>query len=189
VILHWLVEDTIEAFFQLIQYVSRGNSDLERQWPYREKFWNSYLHRGVVQGAWVVLSPNIDPQALRMLKLDRDGYGMFSSNSGLLHNHVALILRIGNLVITDWNYNGKYRVWNEDIADPEQSPKLYKNTYMHKDRLISGAQFDGAHHATENYTWQKTLSKYISDKAGITMPEREYRLRSTGRARRHGGLY
>ena len=173
VILGWLVEESLEDFFRLLEYTARGDEVAQRHWRYRKAFWTAYLRAGVIRDAWVVLSPLLDYQAARRMGLQREDYGRLQRGQGVQKNHAVLILRIGQLLITDWSHNGKYRIWNEGTASGRPIPKPYRRTYSRQE-LVRDPDHGGSHHGSENGRWQAHLASYIAKQTGIRLGSRDY---------------
>lgn len=167
----WLVAETLEDFFRLIEHASQGDPTASRHWRYRKAFWSAYLRAGVITEAWIVLASHVDHDARRVLELDRKAYGRFQRGTGEARNHAALMLRIGDLLITDWSHTGKYRVW-EAGGRPQESPEMYKSVYTWGG-LTRGADLAGVHYHTERGAWQRRLASYIRDRTGIRLNEWE----------------
>ncbi|MBT4129313.1 MAG: hypothetical protein HOE44_01165 [Candidatus Marinimicrobia bacterium] len=187
VMLNWLVEDVLEDFFKLFGYVAEGDAEIERQWKYRESFWRAYLNRGLIDEAWVAMSNRMDERALKMLSLSSDRYGKVVSNYNIKRNHAALIMKIGNLVVTDWNFSGQFSVWETDAnSSVKKVPLPYQKTYRSKEFLVEGATYAGSHVGAESYSWQKKLSSEIEklSSSGVSVSKQEYSLSSSSSKRR-----
>lgn len=170
VIMRWLVSATLEDFFRVVSEGSMGHRDADRMWPYRRAFWSAYLEGGYISDAWVVLGEEIAYEARQFLKDQADTYGRLERGYGVLPRHAVLIMRIGDLVITEWSYMGKYRAWS---SDNETAPKFYKKHYD-RNQLVGSPDFEGAHHGAEHGTWQNKLSDLINQWTGIKVYAREY---------------
>jgi hypothetical protein len=170
VMMRWLVSGTLKDFFRVVSEGSGGHSDADRMWPYRRAFWSAYLDGGYITDAWVVLGEEIAYKARNFLKDQADTYGRLKRGGGVLPRHAVLIMRIGDLVITEWNYSGKYRAWS---TDNEDAPKFYKKHYQ-RDQLVNFPDFDGAHHGAPHGTWQNKLSDLINEWTGIKVNARQY---------------
>jgi len=170
VMMRWLVSATLEDFFRIVSEGSMGHSDADRMWVYRRAFWTAYLEGGYISDAWVVLGEEIAHTARRFLKDQADTYGRLVRGYGVLPRHAVLIMRIGELIITEWNYMGKYRAWSIDI---EGAPNFYKKHYR-RDELVDFPVFEGSHHGARNGTWQNKLSNLINEWTGIKVYAREY---------------
>jgi len=168
VVQSWLVKETLDDFFLLLEYVARTDETARRHWKYRKAFWTAYLRAGHIRDAWVVLHPKIVPEASRMLGGDSNRYGRLKRGPGIQADHAALLLRVGNLVITEWNHMGKYRVWVDEGGPDRYIPSPYRREYSRED-LILGADHEGVHHGAENGRWQATLADLIRRNTGIRM--------------------
>ena len=178
VILSWLVEDALEDFFRLFSYVAEFDEDIKRHWKYREAFWKAYLDKGHIDQAWVVLGHRMDKKAIEMLSLAPENYGKFDHTKGVKPNQAALVMKIGGSVVTDWNFDGSFRVWSRSRVEQGTAPAPYKKAYQSKQTLMMNADFTGGHHGSDHYSWQKKLSEYLTDKTGRRVNDREYRLKA-----------
>jgi len=169
----WLVKDTLEDFFRLLEYAARSDTTASRHWKYRKAFWTAYLRAGVIQDAWVVLSPVLDREAKRLLRGNESAYGRLHRGSGVLPNHAVLVLRIGELVITEWSHTGKYRTWREGNRSADQIPAFYQSEYRRQD-LTFQPDSEGVHFGAERGSWQEKLSTYIRRRTGIRMRRSEW---------------
>jgi len=104
-------------------------------------------------------------------------FGSVSSND----NRAAIIIKIGSFIFSEWSDVGKCRAWNEN---DRQAPALYKNLYSEYELkamslIIKDANYtDGlSHQGSERYTWQKTLSTFIYENIGVSMPSYKYELK------------
>jgi len=166
----WLINTTLEDFFRIVSEHAKKDSAADRQWPFRRAFWSSYLHDGYITDAWVVLGEEIAFNAREALQGQADKYGRLQKGDGAKRNHAVLILRIGDLVITEWNHVGKYRVWNTTNL---HAPKFYKKSYQRK-VLVNHAELENSHSGAANGTWQHKLATHIHESAGIYMPYNSY---------------
>ncbi|MEJ5242384.1 MAG: EH signature domain-containing protein [Desulfomicrobiaceae bacterium] len=173
IMLGWLVEETLEDFFRLLEYTAEGDAVARRHWRYRQAFWTAYLKAGVIREAWVVLGPGVDYQARRRLGLQQESYGQLHPGQNVQHNHAVLILRIGHLLITDWSHNGMYRVWNEGEPNARLAPKPYQRYYQ-RSQLVQNPDYYGRHYSSENGGWQEKLASYIYQQTGIKLLRSDY---------------
>jgi hypothetical protein len=172
VFLRWLVHATLEDFFRVVRDGSQQDKDADRMWPYREAFWTAYLNKGVISDAWVVLGEAIAVQARRFLEGQRGGYGKLERGNGVKHTHAVLILRIGDLIITEWNHMGKYRVWH---VDNKNAPRFYKSRGAYtRVELTTSPDFEGTHHGANHGGWQEKLAGLIAEWTGVKLTQREF---------------
>lgn len=170
VMMRWLVHGTLEDFFRVVREGSQHDRDADRMWPYREAFWGAYLRKGVIADAWVVLGEQIAHRSRKFLASHAESYARFGRGTGVSAHHAALIMRIGNLVITEWNFSGKYRVWKEGKAS---APPFYRRRYT-KGELTRDPDFEKSHHGAEYGSWQSTLASHIGDWTGVRITHQEY---------------
>lgn len=166
VFLRWLVGATLEDFFRLI-----GKHAFMQHWEYREAFWNAYLQQGVIDDACVVLGE--EARALALQAFRNEGL-VYSRLSGGQRNHSVLLLRIGTLTIAEWSHNGKCRVWF--TSQNRHRPGLHQGDYS-RGSLMSGADYEQVHHASQYYTWQQNLASVIAREAGIRVWQHDYMVR------------
>lgn len=170
VFMQWLVHATLEDFFRVVRKGSHQDYDADRMWPYREAFWSAYLQKGVITDAWVILGKGIAHTSRRFLSEQANTYGKFERGSGVKSVHAALIMRIGELIITEWNHSGKYRIWH---SNQQEAPAFYQSHYSRED-LVHNPDYEKAHSGAENGNWQGHLASYIAEWTGIRVTYQEY---------------
>lgn len=161
----WLVEKTMEDFFSLLSHVAKTQADADIHWKYRRRFWNAYLQKGYIDEAWVALGPNAYEQAPDFVK----GANHYARLRGVNSRHSVLIMKIGELVITEWSHSGSYRIWNFS----RNAPEFYKNTYVRSD-IIENCDHSGSHHGNTTGKWQEKVALYIKQRTGIKVLPRDY---------------
>ncbi|GAA6204270.1 EH signature domain-containing protein [Thalassotalea sp. SU-HH00458] len=161
----WLVEKTMEDFFNLLSHVADTQSDSDRHWRYRKRFWNAYLKKGYIEEAWFALGHRAYEQAPNFIK----GKHNYSSLSGGDSRHSVLIMKIGDLILTEWSHSGSYRVWNST----QYAPAFYEKHY-NRDDVIANCDHTGAHHGNETGGWQERLSTHIRDLTGLRVLAKDY---------------
>ncbi len=169
----WLSGAALEKFFEIISD-SQGNHS--EKWEYRKAFWMAYYNSDLIEDVWVVFEKKYYNEA-KNISDENIGFGVVSSNE----NRAAIIIKIGNFIFSEWSDVGKCRAWNENNG---QAPRLHKNFYEEyelkaKSFIIKNGNYtDGlSHHGSERYTWQKTLSTFIYENIGISMPSYKYELK------------
>jgi len=169
----WLSGAALEQFFEIISEYQGMSGD---KWEYRKAFWMSYYNSDSIDDVWVILEKKYYNEAKNRLD-ENIGFGIVSSND----NRAAIIIKIGNFIFSEWSDVGKCRAWN---GNDRQAPTLYKSSYSEYELktsslVIKGTNYmDGiSHQGSERYTWQKTLSNFIYENIGISMPSFKYQLR------------
>lgn len=166
VIYQWLSRENIEQFFKVIDYFA-----LENHWKYRKAFWKVYLDEGHIEQVCLAFGPDIKKYAEKSF-----GSNLLTSN--LDENKSVMLIKIGNLVFSEWSHNGKCRAWHED---DENCPKFYELDYRSKHlkskslKIIPNNQLDGiSHQHSESYSWQKKLAEFIYQNTGIRINYRDF---------------
>jgi hypothetical protein len=159
VMLGWMVAQTLEDFFRLLEYAAKSDATARRHWAARKTFWMRYLNAGVIADAWVALGPLARTEAREFLSRSSQSYAVLKTGGGVKKNHSAIVLRIGNLVITEWSHSGSFRAW---MSDAPPCPKLYKQSYS-RGELVSDPAYEVAHHSS----WQSRIANLIYDETGI----------------------
>lgn len=160
VMLGWLVTDTLEDFFRLLEYAAQGDATARRHWRARKAFWSRYLRAGVIADAWVALGPLARAEAHDMLSSSETGYASLKPGYNVKKNHSAIIMRIGQLTITEWSHSGSFRAW---LPDAKRCPELYKSVYSRSD-LVENATFERTHQGG----WQSRFADLIDDQTGVS---------------------
>jgi hypothetical protein len=172
VILHWLTGDTLRGFMKLLQ---RTADDI---WMYRQKFWMAYYEKGYIDEAWLALGQDALWEAKKLL-VDEKGMGYGMLEGGAANNQSVMLLKIGDLIFTEWSHNGSLRAYREG---DKNTPKLYSRTYHGTDlRSAQSIDFhDGmnlnpglVHSHSDRGTWQRKARDFIKTHTGATMHDRE----------------
>ena len=164
IFLRWKIGETIRDFLELLSHTAEKDRDANRMWRYRKEFIESYLDAGHIMEAWIVLGKEAYKNRSKFLKKKSDDYGMIDKGNP---QHSALIYQIGGLIVSEWNYNGKVRIWNEGNKN---TLKFYKKKYS-RENLIKKPNQEITHSWSETYSWQKKLSAYIYKYTSIETPE------------------
>jgi hypothetical protein len=159
VMLGWMVTETLEDFFRLLEYAAKSDATARRHWAARKAFWSRYLKARVISDAWVALGPLARIEAQGMLSGSGQTYAVLKPGYNVQKNHSAIILRIGSLVITEWSHSGSLRAWRSDAP---RRPRLYEQSYS-RGELVSHWTHEIAHHSG----WQSRVANLIYDETGI----------------------
>lgn len=172
VILHWLTGDTLRGFMKLLQRTA------DEIWQYRQKFWMAYYEKGYVDEAWIALGDHAWWMA-HNLKMDEKGMGCGRLEGGATSNQSVLLLKIGDLVFTEWSHNGSLRAYRDGSP---QAPQLYQTSYHGADlRAATSMDFhDGLnmkpelrHMNTERGTWQRKARDFIRRHTNVHLSDVE----------------
>ena len=125
IMLKWKIEKTLDNFFSLLDYVSKTDVDVRRMWPDRKRFIQTCYDEGYVSDAWFVLGKMAYKNSDKFLSGDPNSYGRITK--GANPKHSVLLFKIGNLILSEWSYNGKIRGWRNGS---ETAPEFYKKEYI-----------------------------------------------------------
>jgi hypothetical protein len=172
VILTWLAGDTLRGFMRVLEQTA---DDI---WRFRQKFWMAYYNAGHIQEAWLALGSQAAWFAKR-LQADAQGMGYGRLESGAAPNQSVLLLKIGQLVFTEWSHNGSLRAYLEDDSD---APTLYESSY-HGSELRDALSMDFHDRMNQNPelrhmnstggTWQRKARDFIRIHTGIHLGDSE----------------
>jgi hypothetical protein len=181
----WLAAASLETFFALI---SETNDD--PQWQYRREFWRACLRKmpdNQPAEVWVVLGPGMAARAKAVKDL-ANAYGRMEA-SGQGGEQAVLLIRLGNIVLSEWSNVGPVRAW--EIGDP-RCPLLYHSQYEaprlrakcldfpdHPTRGKGGA-FGGLglwHRDPRGYLWQGCAAAFLQTYTPLRLTQEDYRLK------------
>ena len=165
IFLKWKIDETIKDFLELLSYTAKKDFDVDRMWKYRKEFIECYWKENHISDAWIVLGRRDYENRDKFLKEGLHDYGQLVL--GGMPHHSGLLFQIGDLIVSEWNYNGKARIWRKD---GRYAPKFYKQEYS-RDDLIRGSDEEVIHNYAEEYHWQRKMSDYIEAYTGIKCPE------------------
>ena len=165
IFLRWKIGETLKDFFALLSYTAEKNSSADRMWPYRKEFIKAYWEEGHILDAWIVLGKEANENKSKFLKEGLTNYGIITRGSNRFHS--ALLFKIGELVLSEWNYNGRVRVW---MSNNRHAPKFYEKKYL-RDDLVAFPEFELNHYGAEDYSWQFKLSTHIEKYTSIACPK------------------
>jgi hypothetical protein len=178
----WLAEASLETFFALI---SETNDD--PQWRYRRAFWRACLRnmpRHRPAEVWVVLGPGMAARAKAVKDL-ANAHGRMEA-SGQYGEQAVLLLRLGNVVLSEWSNVGPVRAW--DIGDA-RCPGLYRAHYEPRHLrargldfpdhpiLGKGGAFDGGglwHRQPAKGLWQGCAAAFLQNHAELRLSPKDY---------------
>lgn len=178
VIHRWLVKDTLDDFFVLLEKVAQRDNDASRMWRYRKAFWSAYLKKNVISNAWVVLGKDARDLARQFFKGKIDKYASLVGSSGasVSRLHSVLLMEVGGLLVAEWSHNGKCHIWH---TSENPRPSLYSKEYRRDDLSCNFNWSDHDpppffHHGAERGTWQRSVSDFIRRHTNISLMQHEY---------------
>lgn len=129
----WLSALSLDAFFDLLGRFA-GNAGMNHQWSVRRAFWKSCLKAGHIRDSWLVLGDNV----ARAVADNADLRGSYGRLHDAAANQSVLLIQIGDLVFSEWNYNGRLRAWR---TDSQYAPKMFREHYNSVEVTGAGLQF------------------------------------------------
>jgi len=172
VILHWLTGDTLRGFMRVLKITA------DEIWQHRQKFWMAYYEHGHIDEAWMALGVDAWRESAS-LRRETKGMGCGRLDGGAASDQSVLLLKIGDLVFTEWSHNGSLRAFKE--GNPS-APRFYKDSYHGTDlRAATSLDFhDGLnqrpqlpHWHSDKGTWQRTARDFIRRKTGVHINDAE----------------
>lgn len=172
VLMTWLAGDTLRGFMRVLERTA------DEIWSYRRKFWMAYYDKGYIEEAWLALGRDAQKVA-KSLQIDERGMGYGALEGPVAADQSVLILKIGQLVFTEWSHNGSLRAY---IEDAPVTPKLYLANYNGTDlrNVVSMDFHDGVnqnpelrHMNSDRGTWQRKARDFVRRHTGINLTDRE----------------
>lgn len=166
-----LTGDTLKGFMRILERTA------DEIWRYRQKFWMAYYDAGYIDAAWMVLGSHAQLAAQSSSDTGQQNFGRLEG--GATPNQSVLLLRIGDLIFSEWSHNGSLRAYHD--GDPE-APHLHGISYRGNElRDAASLDFhDGLnmrpelrHMHSESGTWQRKARDLIRRQSGIQLNDRE----------------
>lgn len=120
----WLTRDTLDAFFKVMLALPTKKDDMVEE---REKFWRRY--QATISRAWLITAKDGVEIAHRLLG---QSFGKFETGPNVQHDHLALMLQIGNYAILEMNQNGGTLFW--PVGD-QKMPTFFRPNYSRSKML------------------------------------------------------
>jgi hypothetical protein len=176
VLSRWLTQQSFEL---LMKVLKRSNNT--GQWKERAIFWGHYLANDFVSDAWIVLGPDANYYAEKLIEegeiKSKSSYGVLSgeSYSPVQAIHSVILLKIGDLVVSEWTHEGKVRFYR---TSNNKKQVFYKEMYS-----AANLRSDDApdYYKRHQGNWQLDVENYIYKVTGIPGPSR-------GRVRKSQGV-
>ncbi len=167
----WLTKMSLDWFLTVVDETTT-KPEVKHMWPARRKFWNAYQRRGYMQEAWVIFGRVGTDHATKVARRKPEDRALTRSfgrlqGGGIATEHAVLLMRVGDLTIADWNFNGKCHIW---LAGNSKAPKLYRQEYD-RFELTNNSNFQQVHHTG---AWQSSIYDFILKYTGASMPRPDY---------------
>lgn len=167
VLMRCLAGDTLSGFIGVLERTA------DVIWQYRKKFWMAYYDAGHVHEAWLALGSDAHDHA-QALKARQQGIG-YGRLTGAKLNQSVLLLKIGDLVFTEWSHDGSLRAYRDGA---QGAPQLYQSEYagnllrwwrsldFHRGMNMNP---ELEHRGSVNGTWQRKARDFIRFHTGVHM--------------------
>lgn len=155
VMLRWLVAETLDDFFRLLDRTA-----LDRHWRQRKAFWNVYLDMKVITDAWLVLGQHARRQGRKILGAAGGTWGQLGGGGD--NSQSVLLMRLGGLTIAEWSHNGSCRIW---LDGAPSAPPLYQRIYR-RTQLASTSSEEAVRHDAHG-RWKDTIARIVYRQTGI----------------------
>lgn len=164
VLRRWLTDAAMRMFFRAIA----ETTDRPDQWKQRQEFWLAYLDAGLVTDAWPALGPRARNQIRNVARSQGERLEHGVTQNGPTSSS-SLLLRIGDLTISEWSDNGYCRFWSSSNPD---APVLFKNRYDNGQlRTMQGkSDFEYIGHNASG-RWRPKIAKFIHSRTGVAHPQ------------------
>lgn len=176
----WLSALSLDAFFHVVGSFA-GSAGMGHQWKARQAFWGACLRGGHIRDSWLVLGDNVAGAVSGDADL-RGSYGRLDDGDP---NHSVLLMQIGDLIFSEWTYNGKLRAWP---VDWKNAPRLFRSRYRRLEVVGSCLQFPPpadrpdlpltkANGVSHTPVWQGRVAALLRRKEGIVLNPSDWRVR------------
>lgn len=155
IMLRWLVEDTLEQFFRLLDATA-----LDRHWRQRKAFWKAYLDKDVISDAWLVLGSHARRKGREIL--GEAGGTWAKLGKGGDRSQSVLLMRLSGLTIAEWSHNGRCRIW---LSGSAGAPDFYEPRYRRSALRSKSADYSVIHDHYGN--WRGKIERFILRQTGI----------------------
>lgn len=168
VLRRWLAGVTIEQFFTIIDEIGK-----EEHWDYRRAFWKAYIRHQAVDDARVALGKEGYALARKILERDATAAAELTNAN---RASCVLLMRIGDLVIAEFNHNGKCRFWKSNHKGaPALTQEEYSDGMLRVEPPVCNEAF--SHTGSPNYNWQRKFRDFINKHTGCHISDKDFRVR------------
>lgn len=158
IVRRWLVSDTIDLFFKIID-----RHGLDHHWSSRRAFWRQYFDSELVVDACVALASRPHSTARRIAARSETASLSWPPLRGPGDaDHAVLLMQIGEVVVAEWSHNGKVRIWRKG---DRHRPALHKLAGYYRDELKKEATFEAAHLPPDG--WQVKVERELRRLVGV----------------------
>ena len=143
IFMHWLSEDDLETFFNIVAATSN-----DKQWSYREKFWRRYLPR--ITNTWIFLTGNAKQYAAQ----SKVSHGVLKNGGG---NQAVFVFQIRRYIFSEWSNVGKVRAYASSRGE-----EFFGQSEINGDFIRKSFVEDWIHSSPQTNFWQDEVTAWIA---------------------------
>lgn len=144
IFMHWLSEDDLETFFNIVAQTSN-----DKQWSYREKFWRRYLPH--IINTWIFLTGN----AKKFAAQSKLSHGTLTNGDG---NQAVFVFQIGEYIFSEWSNIGKVRAYNSSWQEVFFGRREISGAFIRKNFAE-----EWSHLSPQTNFWQREVGDWIAE--------------------------
>lgn len=183
IVIGWLTEQSLRQFLDIVDEIA-----VERMWKYRRAFWEGVYRFFVAQQVdvqvWVAFGRTGTARARAVFGKEASFAELKTDGKYVKPTHAVLLFKIGDVLIADWNDDGKCHIWSS--SGQEGAPKLFKPNYGSNEVQIYTGQghheapteLSWGHGGSEGLTWQRKIADRLRTLTGMNIAESFYRLKA-----------
>lgn len=143
IFMHWLSEDDLETFFNIVAATSN-----DKQWSYREKFWRRYLPR--ITNTWIFLTGNAKQYAAQ----SKVSHGVLKNGGG---KQAVFVFQIRRYIFSEWSNVGKVRAYASSRGE-----EFFGQSEINGDFIRKSFVEDWIHSSPQTNFWQDEVTAWIA---------------------------
>ncbi|WCA60515.1 EH signature domain-containing protein [Agrobacterium tumefaciens] len=154
VVVRWLAGASMDALLSVIT-----KSTANHMWPPRHHFWKGLFNRGLVNEAWVALSPAAADIAADMFAKSANAASAVAGKqtSKVRKDTCLLIMRIGRHIVVEGSHDYRVHVFS---GTDRRTPKLYQTTYDAEALILPVGHTDTRIHDPYGH-WMKWVEERV----------------------------
>ncbi|MBR1646520.1 MAG: hypothetical protein IJ685_07055 [Selenomonadaceae bacterium] len=140
---HWLSEEDLETFFNIVAQTSN-----DKQWSYREKFWRAYLPD--ITNTWIFLTGN----AKQFAAQSKLSHGTLTNGGG---NQAVFVFQIGEYIFSEWSNIGKVRAYDSSWQEIFFGRREISGIFIRENFIA-----EWIHSSPQTNYWQHEVGNWIA---------------------------
>lgn len=153
-VIKWLAGKSMDALLSIIT-----RSTANHMWPPRHDFWKGLYDRGLIEEAWIALSPSASKDAEYMFQTTKDPiYTMSGKQTSAKRRETCLLLmRVGRYIVMEGSHD--YRVHLFPLNDRTTS-LLYREQYDAEELILPRGHKSACIH-DQHGAWMKWVEERV----------------------------